>query len=229
MLDSKQGIELWETTVNSFFRRNTISTGGRAIWLSSDGPTGAHNGNTFENNLCYGTNIGVDIDVGNANVFTNNTFVSGIGASVLNIDSGTGTVFKNNICYQRDAGAGGNPMVRIASGSEVSADIDNNLYYTEAVTKKWILLPNATDTSFAAWQSTATPIDANSAYGDPLFTDIDNDDYTLSNSSPAKYETAVEATGPSGDINNNARYGGIDLGAIQYQRHPTITTGINLV
>ena len=64
------------------------------------------------------------------------------------------------------------------------------------------------------WQ-TATNQDANSVYGDPLFNDAANGDFTLQTGSPAI--NAGTDVGLTQDINGNPIVGNPDIGAYEKQ------------
>lgn len=137
----------------------------------------------------------------------------------------TNNVFKNNIIYSKS----NIPIIDYSNSTGSDFDISNNIYYSDG-TKKWIWQGNQYN-DFEAYRN-ATGNDSNSVFADPLLKDVQNDDPSLLENSPAinkGINLGQELTGQE-DFFGNPRIVDsiIDIGAVEYDKVTGIKTG-NLI
>jgi len=249
------GIELWETVTNSIFRNNLIRDiesrspdagfggHGNGFWLAPNitSAYGGHNDtNVFAYNIIQRTvGSSVDLKSGMNNVFYNNVFAmfDGQGSTpaykcMVFIDSkdgvsaSTGNTLKNNVFYQRTQ----HRFLTSAAGTHPV--LDNNQYYSEFTGANFAYFSydgvshaaNSAQASFASYRA-GTGQDGDGAYGDPIFVDIDNDDFRTYPASPL-IDSGADV-GLSSDFNHNTLDATPDKGAIEYQSSDTDMDGLS--
>jgi hypothetical protein len=223
------GYEMWSSTTDVTFLRckayNT-STGFKAFLISAE----THPNVTIRN--CSAWNIlnqAIFDESGNGWVIENNTCHNNGAAPCITISAGmTGHTLKGNIFYCAGA-LSGNELASFGTGVTFTGGCDNNVYHTDLVPPRW-RWNGSISSNLAKYKTAAAPSEANSLETDPLFTDLANFDLSLSAVSPCLYETLDSDTTATvtSDINKQLRYGGEDVGAYQFQRHPNITTSLKL-
>lgn len=238
-------IELWDQCDNGVHEKETMNGCRRMAWTANEGGL-QHTNNTFKNNLVY--NIGVHAykdENSTGTVIDNCTFHIAAGSvdtstrmvSIVGADAAASITIRNNIFMLGVPAASVGFMIFFQSANISTATIDSNVYFyhtAAGVASDLKFNDNtANRTKLTEWTASAnTPAgtDANSVEdSDPLFTDILNGDAVLLASSPALYETLTEVAGTVvDDLNRDARYGGIDAGALQYQRHTSVTVGSSI-
>lgn len=217
----KNALELWNTVESSVFNRVKANGFSKFWWLSNDSTAYVHDGNTLKN--CIGMNGisgAIDFEAGDGNVAYNNTFhaiASGSTGYGVHCNAAAGTLdLQNNIFIV--SGTLGTSTCWYAQDIGASV-INNNIWYA----------PNDTPTFFTTGGSLGisgwnTATGGTDKVGDPGLTDYTSNVNIVDDSSLAAYEnTAGTAALVTNDYNNNVRYGGIDIGALQLQRHTDVS------
>jgi len=134
--------------------------------------------------------------------------------------------FKNNIIYSKS----NIPIIDYSNSTGSDFDISNNVYCSDG-TKKWIWQGSQYN-DFASYRN-ATGNDSNSVFADPLLKDVENDDPSLLENSPAinKGENLGQELTGSEDLFGNPRIVDsiIDIGAVEYDKVTGIKTGSFIV
>ncbi|OGF21519.1 hypothetical protein A2257_03720 [Candidatus Falkowbacteria bacterium RIFOXYA2_FULL_38_12] len=170
---------------NASIKYNTVIGGGYAIVIKGGGMEYS-SGGIFYNKIINSTGVASLRVKGikNANIFNNviyaNSSISGTYYPVHIGQNGegevsTGTVLKNNIIV----GGGGSKLIYIESSSTTGFVSNYNLLYRH---NEGYIGYNGTNYSFSSWQGLG--YDANSINSDPLFTDPNNYNVTVSPVSP---------------------------------------------
>lgn len=223
------GYEVWDSTTDVTFIRckvHTVLNGFKAFLQSAE----THPNVTIRN--CEGWNIGqvaIDNESGNGWVIENNTMHSDSTTPIITIDAGnTGHTHMGNIYYCAGA-LSGNEIASFGTGVTFTGGCDNNVYHTHLAPPRW-RWDGTVATNITNYKTAANPSEANSLETDPLFTDLANFDLSLSAVSPGLYETLDSGTTATvtSDINKQLRYGGEDVGAYQFQRHPDIKVSLKV-
>ena len=209
-------IELWLGCINGTIRRNKAN-GALSFVKAFAQATGSHDTNTIQNNIGWNlTNRAIWAEEGINWTVQNNSMVSAFSFFKANA-SQDGHTLAGNIGVQTST-TNNNPLIDLFATTS-GCTLDKNIWYhTERPAGNWYMRWNGTVyNTFALWQSNSSQ-DANSLYEDPAFIDQDNGDLRLSSSSSGLYAVLDAATGLTYDANKDARYGGVDVGALQYVR-----------
>ena len=187
------GIQL-DTVTNAVITRNRIKGGDYGIVLNA-----CPNSRTDYNVLHDQTTAGIYLAAGTAHAVYNNTVHNaGNGFLAGAAPSGSATVYvKNNLFLD---------CTNVMNVAAVDIDLDYNLGYGFT---NW----GAGGLDLATYQ--ALGLDVHSTAENPLLTDPDNNDYTLTTSSPAK-NTGTDV-GLTVDYSGNPIVGAPDRGAFEFQ------------
>jgi hypothetical protein len=154
MADNESSANNNEITYNVIVNTNTDNVGGAAGIECDDCVNPKIYGNTIYN-------VGTDGD----------------GITIYGNTNTIGVTIKNNIIH-----TAARDLIRFAAGTTTSADVDYNQYYPDGAGQfTW---NGAASDNFADWVSDSGNMDANGAVGDPLFTAVGGDDFTLATGSP---------------------------------------------
>ncbi|MFX0210562.1 MAG: choice-of-anchor Q domain-containing protein, partial [Candidatus Hodarchaeota archaeon] len=139
-------------------------------------------------------------------IYNNTMSIVGGKFGVFLTEYSTGATVKNNIAVNGKA-------FNVVSGSEVNLVANNNLWFrTDGDVVVW-LGTGYTAATFADYQNVSGQ-DSNSIVDDPLFVDVNNNDYRLESNSPAI--DAGTDIGLSQDITGKSIVGLPDIGAYEY-------------
>ena len=140
-------------------------------------------------NICYSNTtaeINVSIQAGegtgcnNAKIYNNTMYADSSGGHALQIGASTVNEVENNIGYTADDG---NVYAFNMANSSTIASCDNNCWY--APNSAYAPDVNYNNTEGATWAEwKVATYDANGINSDPLFTDLDSNDFTLQLFSP---------------------------------------------
>jgi hypothetical protein len=219
VVDDGAGIHTVYDSVSTTIRYNisynngTASSRGAGIMVDHGGEK-----NKVYYNICFGnTNGGLNIGCKGVAAF-NNTFYNN---NTQSYNSGEISLFqtqghsgaiadtiKNNILYASP----GKYVIRVSSTSATGHVIDNNCYYPDgSISFNW----TGKNYSYTDWEVNSIQ-DINSILSDPLFTDADDNDFTLTEYSPC-IDTGIELELNKDYLGKGLSGDGWDIGANERQ------------